>query len=190
MRLSTVEQPVRKEAISAANPKQSLRNIDNYIRSTDSRGKLAACNSQPKPREFVLPLKRMSHLFSNSTDLKAVAVFRAHTRHRQRFSPRPDVARIAPAIRRDVSTRPSPPTHVLRLYVENISFTVTVSISSNNFGAVRFAPHAFSTHIRRLFRAFWRTFAFETAVAACLCLHSPPTLRLESAPPATQLILA
>jgi hypothetical protein len=140
MRLSTVEQPVRKKRISAANPKQSLRNIDNYIRSTDSRGKLAACNSQPKPREFVLPLKRMSHLFSNSTDLKAVAVFRAHTRHRQRFGPRSDVARIAPAIRRDVSTRPSPPTHVLRLYVENISFTVTVSISSNNFGAVRFAP--------------------------------------------------
>ena len=82
MRLSTVEQPVRKEAISAANPKQSLRNIDNNIRGTDSRGKFAACNSQPKPREFVLPLKRMSHLFSNSTDLKAVAVFRAHTRHR------------------------------------------------------------------------------------------------------------
>src|SRR6516164_5710186 len=106
MRLSTVEQPVRKEAISAANPKQSLRNIDNNIRSTDSRGKLAACNSQPEPREFVLPLKRMSHLFSNSTDLKAVAVFRAHTRHRQRSGPGPDVARIAPAIRRDVSTRP------------------------------------------------------------------------------------
>src|SRR5215813_8965835 len=131
----------------------------------------------------------MSHLFSNSTDLKAVAVFRAHTRHRQRFGPRPDVARIAPAIRRDVSTRPSPPTHVLRLYVENISFTITVSISSNNFGAVRFVP---PTPFRRTsgdcFRAFWRTLTSGTAVAACLCLHSPPTLRLESAHPATQLI--
>jgi hypothetical protein len=31
MRLSTVEQPANKEAISAANPKESLRNIDNYI---------------------------------------------------------------------------------------------------------------------------------------------------------------
>ena len=190
MRLSTVEQPVRKEAISAANPKQSLRNIDNYIGSTESRGKLAACNSQPKPREFVLPLKRMSHLFSNSTDLKAVAVFRAHTRHRQRFGPRSDVARIAPAIRRDVSTRPSPPTHVLRLYVENFRSPSRSAYLRIILEQLRFAPHAFSTHIRRLFRAFWRTFAFETAVAACLCLHSPPTLRLESAPPATQLILA
>jgi len=125
MRLSTVEQPVRKEAISAANPKQSLRNIDNNIRSTDSRGKLAACNSQPKPREFVLPLKRMSHLFSNATDLKAATVFRARTRHRQRFGPRPDVAGIALAIRRDVSTRPTAPTHIVRLYVENILFTIT-----------------------------------------------------------------
>jgi hypothetical protein len=30
------------------------------------------------------------------------------------------VAGVAPAIRRDVSTRPTPPTHIVRLYVKNL----------------------------------------------------------------------
>ena len=109
MRLSTVEQPVRKEAISAANPKQSLRDINDCNIYSEHRFARQVCRLQFSTEAACIraSAQSMFHLFSNATDLKAAAVFRAHTRQRkqpdthslifrQRFGPRPDVAGIAP----------------------------------------------------------------------------------------------
>jgi len=71
MRLSTVEQPARKEAISAANPKQSLRYINNNIISSDAPISAASLPPAALNRSRVhswLLLKRMFHLFSNATN--------------------------------------------------------------------------------------------------------------------------
>src|SRR5262245_40243186 len=113
----------------------------------------------------------MSHLFSNTTDLKAAAVFRAHTDIDNGLALDQTLQESHRQSAEMSKQPPTPPTHVVRLCVEHISFTITVVDFQHIFEQFRSSAvcpaHAFSTYIRRLFRTFWRTLAFETAAAAC-----------------------